>query len=258
MSRHPQPSSRSNSHDHEFERELDQRSPAALEVRDLAKDYGDGPALLPLTLRIEKGERVALIGHNGSGKTTFLRLAAGLLQPVSGSVSVFGHPTGSIDARRHLSFIADAPTFYDDLSVWEHLEYTARLHGTTDWEQRAADLLGVLGIYERADDLPNRFSRGLKQKAAIALAMVRPFDVLLVDEPFVGLDADGKDALLTLFDQAHEVGATLVVATHELGFVSTATRTVALRDGQLIFDGDTSHGQARQLVATWDASAPPE
>lgn len=260
MSRHPQPPSRSKSHnvDDDVDHELDHRPPAALAARDLSKDYGDGPALSSLTLRIEKGERVALIGHNGSGKTTFLRLAAGLLQPASGSVTVFDHPTGSIEARRHLSFIADTPTFYDDLSVWEHLEYTARLHGTPEWEQRAADLLGALGIYERADDLPNRFSRGLKQKAAIAMALVRPFDVLLVDEPFVGLDADGKDALLTLFDQAHEAGATLVVATHELGFVSSATRTIALRDGQLIFDGDTSHGQARQLVATEDPSTAPE
>jgi ABC-type multidrug transport system ATPase subunit len=229
---------------------------AAISARNLAKDYGDGPALSPLTLRIEKGERVALIGHNGSGKTTFLRLAAGLLQPASGTVSIYGHSTGSIEARRHLSFIADSPTFYDDLSVWEHLEYTARLHGMADWEQRAADLLGELGIYERADDLPNRFSRGLKQKAAIALAFIRPFDVLIVDEPFVGLDADGKDALMVLFNQAHEAGATLVVATHELGFVATAQRTIALRDGLLIFDGDSSHAEARRLVAAEDSGTP--
>lgn len=256
MSRHPQPSSRAESH--QAETEIDHRPPAAVSAREVSKDYGDGPALTPLTLRIETGERVALIGHNGSGKTTFLRLAAGLLSPASGSVTIFDHPTGSIEARRHLSFIADSPTFYDDLSVWEHLEYSARLHGMSGWEQRAADLLGVLGLYERADDLPQRFSRGLKQKAAIAIAFIRPFDVLLVDEPFVGLDADGKDALLTLFDQAHDAGATLVVATHELGFVTTAERTIALRDGQLIFDGDSTHTEARRLVATEDTSTPPE
>ena len=256
MSRHPQPSSRAESGPTETD---DRDLPvAAISARDLAKDYGDGPALSPLTLRIEKGERVALIGHNGSGKTTFLRLAAGLLKPASGTVSIYGHSTGSIEARRHLSFIADSPTFYDDLSVWEHLEYTARLHGMADWEQRAADLLGELGIYERADDLPNRFSRGLKQKAAIALAFIRPFDVLIVDEPFVGLDADGKDALMVLFNKAHEAGATLVVATHELGFVTTAQRTIALRDGLVIFDGDSSHTEARRLVAAEDSSTPPE
>lgn len=250
MSRHPKPPGHSPS-DHVDADDV-QLPPAAISARNLSKDYGDGPALFPLTLRIEKGERVALIGHNGSGKTTFLRLASGLLQPDTGSVNIDGHPTGSLEARRELSFIADSPTFYDDLSVWEHLEYTARLHGMTNWEQRAADLLGTLGLYERADDLPNRFSRGLKQKAAIALAFVRPFTVLCVDEPFVGLDADGKEALLSLFDQAQDAAATLVVATHELGFVTTAQRTIALRDGRLIFDGDSSDKEARRLVAAED------
>lgn len=234
------------------------RPPAALQTYELAKDYGDGPALHPLSLRIEAGERVALIGHNGSGKTTFLRMAAGLLEPAAGRSTIFDHPAGSIEARRRLSFIADTPTFYDDLSVWEHLEYTARLHGMHVWEQRAADLLGELGIYERADDLPNRFSRGLKQKAAIAVALIRPFELLLVDEPFVGLDADGKEALLGLLDEAQSDSATLVVATHELSFVNTAQRTIALRDGHVVFDGDSATAPARQLVASEGTTAPAE
>lgn len=224
-------------------------STPALDARSLAKDYGDGPALYPLTLRVDDGEKIALIGHNGSGKTTFLRMCTGLLEPASGTVSIFGHRPGSVEARRALSYLADTPTFYDDLSVWEHLEYTARLHDTADWEQKAADLLGALGIYERADDLPSRFSRGLKQKAAIAIAFIRPFRVLLVDEPFVGLDADGKEALLDLFDEASASGATLVVATHELSFVARTSRTVALRDGRLIFDGSSADAGARGLVA---------
>jgi len=227
----------------------DEQKPAALIARAVTKDYGDGPALHPLDLRVEEHERVALIGHNGSGKTTFLRMAAGLLEPASGSVTIFGEAPGSMEARRHLSYLADTPTFYEDLSVWEHLEYTARLHGQTSWEQRGADLLGQLGIYERADDLPTRFSRGLKQKAAIALAFIRPFDLMLVDEPFVGLDAEGKEALLELFEEASAAGSALLVATHELGFVDSTQRTIALRDGALIFDGPSSRAEARGLVA---------
>jgi ABC-type multidrug transport system ATPase subunit len=154
-----------------------------------------------------------------------------------------------MEARAKLSYLADTPTFYDDLSVWEHLEYTARLHNLGTWEQKAADLLGQLGIYERADDLPTRFSRGLKQKAAIAIAFIRPFELMLVDEPFVGLDADGKEALLDLFEQASTDGAALVVATHELSFVARTARTIALRDGSLVFDGESSQAEARGLVA---------
>ena len=253
MSRHPTPPKRAT--------RPEKRAPGALEAHGLGKDYGDRPALEPLDLRIEQGERVALIGHNGSGKTTFLRMAAGLLDASEGSVTVHGHAAGSLEARAATSYLSDTPTFYDDLSVWEHLEYVARMHGVADWQQHAADLLGALGLYERADDLPNRFSRGLRQKAAIALAFVRPFEVLLVDEPFVGLDADGKDALLDLFDAAADDGATLVVATHELGYVDRTPRVVALRDGRLVHDGSREEADARDLVRVRpdaDGDAPSE
>lgn len=221
------------------------QSPLAVRTSRLAKDYGDGPVLQPLDLAVQAGERIALIGHNGSGKTTLLRMITGLLDVTSGSIAVFGHAPGSLEARRHVSYLSDTPVFYDDLSVWEHLDYTARLHGVIDWEQEAADLLGQLGIYERADDLPSRFSRGLKQKAAIALALIRPFDVLLVDEPFVGLDATGRDALLVLLDTAGERGATLLVATHEPSFLERVPRVVALRNGALMFDGSAKDESAK-------------
>lgn len=224
----------------------------ALHVDNVSKTYGDAPALNPLSLDIAKGERVALIGHNGSGKTTLIRIAAGLLDATTGTVRLNGHDAGSLPARASLSFIADQPTFYDDLTLWEHMEYVARLHGVDEWEQTAADLLGHLGIYDRADDMPNRFSRGLKQKSAIALGFIRPFDVLLVDEPFVGLDASGKEALLELLAGTSEIGATVVVATHELSFVHTVERIIALRDGRLVYDGNTAGINVDGLVRTED------
>lgn len=225
---------------------------SALSVNDVSKSYGTAPALDPISFDINTGDRVALIGHNGSGKTTLIRIAAGLLDSSTGSVSIGGAPSGSMSARAALSFIADQPTFYDDLSLWEHMEYVARMHRVTDWEQLSADLLGHLGLYERADDLPNRFSRGLRQKAAIALGFVRPFELLIVDEPFVGLDSAGKEALLELLQQASTDGATVVVATHELSFVHTVERIVALRDGRLVHDGPTSGINVDALVRTED------
>jgi ABC-type multidrug transport system ATPase subunit len=225
---------------------------SALGINGLAKNYGDAPALAPVDLEVEHGERVALIGHNGSGKTTLLRMLAGLLEPSAGSATVCGHAAGSLGARAALSYVADQPTFYDDLSVWEHMEYVARLHGVADWEQHAADLLGALGLYDRADDLPHRFSRGLRQKTALALGFVRPFDLLLVDEPFVGLDSAGKEALFGLLAGASEHGATVVVATHELSFVHTVDRIVALRDGALVHDGGTEGVDVDRLVRTED------
>lgn len=222
--------------------------PPALETHDVAKTYGELVALAPFAITVEEGEAAVLIGHNGSGKTTLLRMVAGLLEPSDGWIEVHGAKAGSLSARAALSYLSDQPSFYDDLSVWEHLEYTARLHGLDEWEQHAADLLGLLGLYDRADDLPNTFSRGLRQKASIALGLLRPHRILLVDEPFVGLDAAGKAALLDLLDVERAEGITLLVATHELEYVKRVDRCLALRDGQLVHDGGTDGVDVLQLV----------
>lgn len=210
---------------------------SGIEIRGLTKTYGDAPALAPLDLTVPAGQRVALIGHNGSGKTTLLRMLAGLLDATDGEATVAGAMPGSVAARAAISYLADQPVFYDDLSVIEHLEYIARLHGAEEWEERADDLVERLGLSARADDLPVTFSRGLRQKASICLAFVRPFEVLLVDEPFVGLDAPGRRALLDLFDEAQAAGRTLLVATHELTTVAACDRVVALRSGEVVYDG---------------------
>lgn len=222
--------------------------PAAIETDGLTKVYGDAPALAPLDLRVETGERLSLIGHNGSGKTTLMRMLVGMLEPTDGSASVAGHPIGSIEARAAISYLADQPVFYDDLTVWQHLEYIARLHDTDDWEQQAVDLADMVGLLPRLDDLPMTFSRGLKQKAAIAMAFVRPFDVMLIDEPFVGLDRTGRDALLDLLARAHGDGATLIVATHELSSVREGGRLIALSGGELVFDGDPTDADLAALT----------
>lgn len=220
----------------------------ALAVAELSKTYGDAPALGPIDLSVGVGERVVLLGHNGSGKTTLLRLASGMLDATTGTVHVVGHDVGSIEARAFTSFLGDQPVFYDDLSLWEHLEYVARLHDTEGWEEHATELIEMLGLTHRADDMPTTFSRGLRQKAAISLAFVRPFEVLLVDEPFVGLDQAGRLALLELFRRAHADGATLVVATHELTTVAEAERVVALRDGEIIYDGSPGDVDPDEIV----------
>jgi ABC-2 type transport system ATP-binding protein len=217
-------------------------------VRGLTKNYGDLVALEPLDLVIPDGQRVVLVGHNGSGKTTLLRMAAGLLEPSAGRVEIFGAAAGSLDARASLSYLPDTPVLYDDLSVREHIDYTCRLHDAEDWDERATALLRDLGLHERADDLPSRFSRGLKQKTAIILALIRPFGLLLVDEPFVGLDPPGRQALVELLADAAAAGATVVVATHQLEFATQVDRCVALRDGAVVYDGPPDQVDVTSLV----------
>ncbi len=220
----------------------------AVHTEGLAKSYFEVPALWPLDLTVPAGERVTIIGHNGSGKTTLIRMLAGLLEPTVGTARLAGSRIGSLEARAAVSYISDQPVFYDDLSVWQHLEYVARLHDTDDWEQHAGDLLDALGLTPRADDLPSTFSRGLKQKAQIALGFARPFDVLLVDEPFVGLDRIGREALLELLRSAHADGAALLVATHELATVREGSRLLALSGGELVYDGSPHEADVTALT----------
>ena len=214
----------------------------------LTKSYEDLVALAPIDLTLRRGELAVLVGHNGSGKSTFLGLSSGLLEPTAGELLVTEHAAGSFEARASTSYLPDQPVLYDDLSVLEHLEYVARLHGVEDWDERGHSLLERLGLAHRADDLPSRFSRGLRQKTAIALALVRPFDLLLVDEPFVGLDPQGRDAMVELLAEAHQGGAAVIVATHQLDFVHRAERCLALRDGDLVFDGPANGADVDQLV----------
>jgi ABC-2 type transport system ATP-binding protein len=220
-----------------------------LEAKAVAKDYGDGLGLLPVDLKIKPGEFVMLVGPNGAGKSTFLRLIAGLLEPTEGEVLIDGAPAGSVEARAATSFIPDNPVLYDDLSVEEHLEYVARLHGVDEWHDRAGELLDRLALTERAYDLPSRFSRGMRQKTSLAVGLVRPFSLLLVDEPFVGLDAPTQASLVELLAEAADEGAGLLVSTHQLDLVERATRCVAVREGEVAFDGKPSAETVLRLVA---------
>lgn len=217
-------------------------------IDGLTKSYGDLLALDKVSLVAEGAQQVALLGLNGSGKTTLIRIAAGLLEPTKGRVVLAGNAAGSLAARAAVSYIPDNPVLYDDLSLEEHLEYVSRLHGNKDWEPYAAELVTRLDIANRIDDLPSTFSRGLRQKVSIALAFVRPFQVLLVDEPFVGLDQPGRETLLELLGEAASDGAAVIVSTHQIEYLDQADRCVGLRDGKLVYDGKPTQGAEREIL----------
>ena len=221
----------------------------ALALTGVAKSYGDAPVVGPLDLSVGTGERVVLLGHNGSGKTTLLRIAAGLLEPTAGSVDVAGSPPGRCPPGRRRRTWAINPCS-TTTSVFASTSSTSPVcTAPRDGSSDADELLAALGLADRADDLPATFSRGMRQKAAIAMAFIRPFELLLVDEPFVGLDRTGREALLGLLDHAHASGAALVVATHELITVAGSQRVVALRDGAVVFDGPPADADIDALVA---------
>ena len=218
----------------------------AVECAGLTKSYGEVDALWEVDLEIMGGQAAVLVGHNGSGKSTLLNLVAGTLEASDGSVLVNGNEPDSIPARAQRSWLPDTPVLYDDLTVEEHLWYISRLHhpGGGDTgpgsraESRNEELIERLGLTERRADLPSQFSRGLRQKTAIAVALCRPFEVLLVDEPFVGLDASGRATMLELLAEANEGGATVLVATHDPDVIDRFERGLMMSNGELVHDGD--------------------
>ena len=209
----------------------------AIVAAGVGHHYGERVALHDVDLTVAPGELCVLLGHNGSGKSTLLRILAGLQRQTSGTVSVGGARPGTIKARAVVSYAGDMPVLYDDLSVREHLEFTARLHGLQDWHDQAEEVAAALGIADRLDDLPLSLSRGLRQRAALAVALGRPFKVLLIDEPFVGLDPDGRGLLADLLYRARADGAAVVVATHQLDALAAADHAVVLSDGAKVHDG---------------------
>jgi ABC-type multidrug transport system ATPase subunit len=210
---------------------------AVLSATGLGRSYDGYIALGSFTVDIQAGEFVALIGPNGAGKTTFLNLAAGLLDPTTGAVEVAGETPGSLAARQALSFLPDTPVFYEDLSVVEHLEYVSALHGAKDAGPRIDELIERLGLDGWEDALGAELSKGMRQKVSIALALVRPFKVLLADEPLDGLDPPSRDVLFGMLAETQAAGAAIVVSTHRPDVIAAAGRCVAIRDGRLAYDG---------------------
>lgn len=212
-------------------------SSAILVARAVARLYDDLVALQPIDLDVAPGELVALVGPNGAGKTTLLAMAAGLLEPTSGAIHIEGASAGSLAARAAVSYIPDTPVLYDDLSVDEHLEYVARLHDAPDWQARGLELLKRLRLDDRSADLPSQFSRGMRQKTSVALGFIRPFSLLLADEPFDGLDPPSRTVLAELLQEASRRGAAVILSTHRVEVANFADRCIALDDGGVTYDG---------------------
>ncbi len=216
------------------------KEPFAFEFDEVEKHYGDVIAVGPVSFAVSAGEAVALVGHNGSGKSTLLALAAGVADVSEGSVSVVGAEAGSAAARAALSYLPDPPVLYDDLSLWEHVEYLSHLHGSSPEAHDAEGLIERLGLSSRVDDLPSTFSRGLRQKSAIVVGLCRPFAALAIDEPFSGLDRTGREALLELIAEVRDDHGAVLVATHDPQMLEVFDRAVMLEQGEVVFDGPTT------------------
>ena len=213
----------------------------ALELRGLCKSYGK-PAVDRLDLCVPAGELYALLGPNGAGKTTTLRMVAGLLRPDAGEIHIFGIDAlaDPISAKRIIAWLPDEPMLYDKLTPIEHLEFVAGLWSVhpSAARVRAEQLLDLLDLTDNRNQRCEGFSRGMKQKTALACALIHDPKLLILDEPLTGLDAAIARQVKDLLQLRVRDGATVIMTTHILDVAErVAERIGIIQQGKLRAEG---------------------
>jgi heme exporter protein A len=206
-----------------------------LEAHGLQRSFGRVRILHGVDLSLERGEALVVVGPNGAGKTTLLKILAGLMRPTAGEVRVLGQPINpaATHSRRAIGLLSHHSLLYDDLTLHENLTFVARLYGLDRPGKVAQDALEQARLGDRAGELPRRLSRGLLQRAAIARALLHRPQVLLLDEPFTGLDAHAADRLRADLQTRLAQGLGLVLVTHHLAEAwDLASKVAVLVEGR--------------------------
>jgi heme exporter protein A len=210
----------------------------AVTVDGVWKFYGDYPALRDVRLEADAGTCLALIGRNGAGKTTLLRTIAGFSKPGKGAIRIFGQEPRETETRRNIGVIGHGIAVYDELSAYENLTLYARLYGLADPRRAALEWLEQTGLERVRDGLVREFSRGMRQRLAVARAFLHNPSVLLLDEPFTALDDRAIAVLQRLLREALANGKTVIMSTHQLREALELSSHVALLNrGQVAFHG---------------------
>lgn len=219
----------------------------ALEVRDLVGGYSQIPVLKKVSLDVQPGELVGLIGLNGAGKSTTLNHIIGLLQPFSGEIKINGLTLQANlnEYKKQIAYVPETPILYDELTLREHLELTMNAYGLDHdqaWE-KATKLLKTFRLDNKLDWFPANFSKGMKQKVMICCAFMTDAKLLIVDEPFYGLDPLAVHDLLNLIEQKKKAGVAVLMSTHVLDTAQRyCDRFVLLANGQV-----RAHGTLDEL-----------
>lgn len=208
-----------------------------IKVHKLVKRFGHKPVLRGLDFEVQKGEFVGLVGPNGAGKTTFLRILASLSRPSLGMVRVAGFhlPAQAASVRNALGVLSHQPLLYGDLTAEENLQFFGRLYGVFELDSRISEVLDLVGLNPRRRDLVRTFSRGMQQRLAIGRAVIHDPQLLLLDEPYTGLDQDAGAMLDTILKTVTSQGRTVVMTSHDLVRISDlASRFDILSRGKIV------------------------
>lgn len=230
--------------------QADSEAPILL-VRDLARRFGRRWALGGVSLEVNRGESVALIGPNGSGKTTLLRIVSTLLRPTRGGGRVREHDLAeqAVAVRRHVGLLGHSTGLYPDLTAAENLAFASRMHGRRSNRAKIAKVLDAVGMASESDRRVREFSVGMRRRVALGRLMLFPPELLLLDEPFASLDAEGVELLLEFADGIRVAGGGVLLATHDLERARTAVdRFIRLRAGRVVECGSAGELGRRSPV----------
>ncbi len=220
----------------------------ALEVVSLWKKYGNNQALSGASFAVAAGERLALLGPNGAGKTTLIRSMCGRVRPDEGQVMLFGRSIRDPDVLMQLGVVPQDLAIYLDLTAKENLECFGQLHGLRSrrLRERVSWALKWIGLEDRANELTSRFSGGMKRRVNIACGVLHRPNILLLDEPTVGVDPQSRQRIFDMLDELNQQGTSIVLTTHHLDEAETRSdRIVIIDHGKVVADGTIE-----QLIAT--------
>jgi heme exporter protein A len=216
-------------------------SAVAVDCAGVWKFYGDFPALRDISFQVPAGQCLALIGRNGAGKTTLLRILGGFSRAGRGQTKILGKSPREADARRRIGFLGHGIAIYDELSAIENLRLFGKLYGLADPDDAARRWLERTGLERVRDGLVREFSRGMRQRLAVARALLHDPAVLLLDEPFTALDDRAIAVLQSVLREALAQGRTVVMSTHQLReALELATHVALINRGRLAFHGERS------------------
>lgn len=214
---------------------------SAVAIEGVWKFFGDYPALRDISFTVDGGACLALLGRNGAGKTTLLRILAGLSKPARGSITVLGKDSRAEITRQKIGVLGHGIGVYEELSAYENLRLFARLYGIADPNKTAREWLERTGLDRVRDGLVREFSRGMRQRLAVARAFLHNPSLLLLDEPFTALDDRAIKVLQDLLTSALEEGRTIIMSTHQLReALELATDVALINRGKLAFRGERS------------------
>ncbi len=207
-------------------------APPAVRIERLRVERGGRPVLHAVDLEVPAGRITGLLGPSGCGKSTLMRAIVGVQVVADGAVTVLGLPAGTPTLRRRVAYVTQAPSVYADLTVRENLRYFARVLGTDDREVERA--IGTVGLADHAHRLAGRLSGGQRARVSLASALLGRPELLVLDEPTVGLDPVLRQELWVAFHQLAEAGATLLVSSHVMDEAARCHHLVLMRDGRLL------------------------